>query len=114
MSNMTENTVTFTLDKQLATLGALAEKISRRLGEIPGNTTKEAADQLSHLATNLNRFSQQIGQDVEEKKNLQELANIGSVINSSLNPDEVLRIVGRNTASVEPDGHASLRAAQSQ
>ena len=93
MSNLTENTITFTLDQQLATLGAMAEKISRRLGEIPGNTTKEASDQLAHLASNLNRFSEQIGQDVDEKKNLQALANIGSVINSSLNPDEVLRIV---------------------
>ena len=93
MSNPPENTVTFTLDQQLATLAAMADKIAKKLNEVPGDTTQEASQQLTHLASNLNRFSKQVNQEAEERKNLQALANIGQVINSSLNPDEVLRIV---------------------
>jgi len=93
MSSSPENTVTLTLDQQMATLGALADKLAQKLREVPGETSREASDQLTHLAANLNRFSKQINQEAEERKNLQALANIGQVINSSLNPDEVLRIV---------------------
>lgn len=93
MSNPPENTVTFTLDQQMATMAAMADKIAKKLNEVSGDTTREASQQLTHLSSNLNRFSKQINQEAEERKNLQALANIGQVINSSLNPDEVLRIV---------------------
>jgi len=93
MSNSPENTVTFTLDQQLSTLGAMADKLAKKLDATPGETTQEAGKQLAHLSASLTRFSKQISQEAEERKNLQALANIGQVINSSLNPDEVLRIV---------------------
>ena len=93
MTNSPESTVTLTLAQQLSTLGLMADQITRRLNDIPGEISKEARGNLSHMSSSLNRFSNQIDQEAAEKKNLQALANIGQVINSSLNSDEVLRIV---------------------
>ena len=93
MSNPPENTVTFTLDQQLSTLGAMADKLAKKIQQVPDEATQEASQQLAHLSASLSRFSKQISEEADEKKNLQALANMGQVINSSLNPDEVLRIV---------------------
>ncbi|MFN2144037.1 MAG: GAF domain-containing protein, partial [Anaerolineales bacterium] len=93
MTNPPESTVTLTLAQQLSTLALLADQISRRMKDIPGEVSQEAISNLSHMSTSLTRFSKQIDLDAAEKKNLQALANIGQVINSSLNSDEVLRIV---------------------
>ncbi|MBN2044377.1 MAG: GAF domain-containing protein [Anaerolineales bacterium] len=93
MTNPPESTVTLTLAQQLSTLAFMAEQISRRLKDIPGEISKETRENLTHMVNSLNRFSKQIEQEDAERQNLQALANIGQVINSSLNPDEVLRIV---------------------
>ncbi len=93
MTNPPESTVTLTLAQQLSTLALVADQISRRMKDIPGEVSQEAIGNLSHMSSSLTRFSKQIDLEAADKKNLQALANIGQVINSSLNSDEVLRIV---------------------
>ena len=93
MTNPPESTVTLTLDQQLATMATMADQITEKLRETNDETARSVADRLSYLSSSMTRFSQVISQEAEEKKNLQALANIGQVINSTLNLDEVLRIV---------------------
>ena len=68
---------------------ALQKKKSR---DLPPNTVEE----LNDLIDKLKKLSQQIESFEAEHGNLMALANIGQVVNSSLEHDEVLRIVMDN------------------
>jgi adenylate cyclase len=88
-------TVTPPLDTQILRLSRLADNIKEILNT--SQTTfalpQGAMEGLSQLAGSLTRLSRQIAQQEEERTNLLALADIGQVINSSLEPNEVLRIV---------------------
>lgn len=80
------------LDQQLNRLIRRTDEISSLLGgikDLPSTVTEG----LTQVAGSLTRFSRQIGEQTDELKNLQALADIGQVINSSLDLNEVLRIV---------------------
>lgn len=85
-------TATPPLDQQLIRLVRQADEISGQLRDVK-DLPSTVTEGLSQIAGSLTRFSRQIGEQTEELKNLQALANIGQVINSSLDPNEVLRIV---------------------
>ena len=62
----------------------------------PHDLPTNVVDDLSHLAASLSKIGLQMESFEAQHSNLQALANIGQVINSSLELDEVLRIVMDN------------------
>ncbi len=85
--------VTLPLDQQLQELIKTADNISEQVQKSALTLPDGVAEGLSQIAASLTRFSRQITKETEERKNLQALADTGQVINSSLDSDEVLRIV---------------------
>jgi len=73
--------------EQLEQLSKSAHQISERLRSSQPILPAELSKKLSELANTLEGVSQEIRKDAEEKHHLIALANIGQVINSSLNPD---------------------------
>jgi len=79
--------------EQLDQLSKSAHQIGESLRSSQPIRPSELAKKISELGDKLAKASQEISKDAEEKGHLIALANIGQVINSSLNPDEVLKIV---------------------
>lgn len=92
----TENTRPRTVHDQLLALSALAGKVSTELDSHKIKLPKGAAEDLHHLKTSLEQVSSKIEVFQREHSNMLALAEIGQVINSSLELDEVLRIVMDN------------------
>ncbi|MDP1547356.1 MAG: adenylate/guanylate cyclase domain-containing protein [Anaerolineales bacterium] len=88
-----ENTRPTTLHDQLLTLGAQAGKLRAELEasklKLPKNTTGE----LRTMQTSLGQLSNTIERFQKEHSNMLALADVGQVVNSSLELDEVLLIV---------------------
>ncbi|MCQ3938219.1 MAG: hypothetical protein DPW18_14400 [Chloroflexi bacterium] len=91
-----ENTRPRTVHDQLLALSALAGKVSADLETHKIKLPKGIADDLHHLRTTLEQVSGKIEVFQREHSNMLALAEIGQVINSSLELDEVLRIVMDN------------------
>ena len=86
-----------TLHGQINTLALQAGKlrdafIKKKPRDLPANTIED----LNNLADTLNRIGDKIQEFEAEKSNSMALAKIGGVVNSSLELDEVLRIVMDN------------------
>ena len=86
-----------TLHGQINTLAMQAGKlrdtfIKKKPRDLPANTIED----LNNLADTLNRIGDKIQEFEAEKSNSMALAKIGGVVNSSLELDEVLRIVMDN------------------
>ena len=81
------------LEDQLTRMRKMTEEVNQLLRSSSQGLSPEVNYSLNQLASSLSGISRQITQELEEKSNLIELANIGQVINSSLDPNEVLRIV---------------------
>ena len=81
---------------QLVALGAQVGRIRAALEERPKNVAPETVEEAKNLEENLTRISHKIESFEAEHANLLALANIGQVVNSSLEIDEVLRIVMDN------------------
>ncbi len=84
------------VEQQVKNLSQLAGQVRSSLlplrGSLPANTVEE----LSQLESRLYRLSQGMTAFAEERKNLLALTEISQVINSTLELDEVLRIVMDN------------------
>lgn len=93
MTNEQEEAVTPPLNEQVASLSKLADKVNSALAEASTAMPPVASEGLAQLAGSLSRISKQVAAREEERTNLLALADIGQVINSSLDPNEVLRIV---------------------
>jgi adenylate cyclase len=74
-------------------LSQTTSKLRTALLPVRASLPPNVIDDLSHLETRLYRTSQEVLMVAEERKNMLALAEIGQVINSSLELDEVLRIV---------------------
>jgi PAS domain S-box-containing protein len=87
---------TVSVDKQLKglsqTTGQIRSSIIHLRASLPPNTL----DELSQLESHISRIAQDVAAFSEERKNLIALTDIGHIINSSLELDEVLRIVMDN------------------
>ncbi|NOH04520.1 MAG: hypothetical protein HND47_22405 [Chloroflexi bacterium] len=91
-----ENTRPRTVHDQLLALSALAGKVSADLEAHKLKLPKGTADDLHHLKTTLEQVGGKIEVFQREHSNMLALAEIGQVINSSLELDEVARIVMDN------------------
>ena len=93
MTPHTKQSSTPDLETQLTYLSNLADSTSQALQQTVPPAPYAVLENFDLLREELEKTHRQITQELAEKKNLQELAKIGQVINSSLDPDEVLRIV---------------------
>jgi len=93
MFNNTDSEVSPPLDQQINRLIKLANNINEVVQKKGANIPKVVLEGLSQLVGSLTSLNRQIAQQAEERNNLVALADIGQVINSSLDPNEVLRIV---------------------
>jgi adenylate cyclase len=91
-----EQTIPTTIHDQLSTLGLQAEKIRIDLEASRLKLPKTVIEELRNLETTLPKISERIESFQKEHSNMLALADIGQVVNSSLELDEVLRIVMDN------------------
>ncbi len=92
---MTESTP-ISVDLQIKALSQAAGKIRSSVLPMRSSLPPATLEELSHLESRLYRLSQEVAAFAEERKNLLALTEIGQVINSSLELDQVLRIVMDN------------------
>jgi PAS domain S-box-containing protein len=93
---MEEQTRPTTIPDQLLTLGMQAGKVRAELEAARLKLPKNTIEDLRHLEITLAHISEKIEAFQREHNNLLALANIGQVINSSLELNEVLTIVMDN------------------
>ena len=86
-------TPSVSLSEQVAGLSRLADQICEDLHKIEYDQASQAIDSLEDLSSSLTKLTRQASQYEAGHNNLLALVNIGQVINSSLNLNEVLRIV---------------------
>ncbi len=84
------------VDLQIKVLSQAAGKIRSSVLPMRSSLPPTTLEELSHLESRLYRLSQEVAAFAEERKNLLALTEIGQVINSSLELDQVLRIVMDN------------------
>jgi adenylate cyclase len=91
-----EHTRPTTLHEQLLALGVKAGRIHSELEKSKVYPPKNAMEELPSLQTSLNQISEKVELFQKEHSNMLALADVGQVVNSSLELDEVLRIVMDN------------------
>jgi PAS domain S-box-containing protein len=92
MEDPNTTAISTSLDQQLLGLSQMADHALARLQAVP-SVPSEAISALNQLIGKLKRISRQIAQHEEERQDLRALADISHVVNSSLELNEVLRIV---------------------
>ncbi|RJP50780.1 MAG: adenylate/guanylate cyclase domain-containing protein [Anaerolineaceae bacterium] len=92
----TDNTRPTTLHDQLLALSVEAGRIRAELESSTLKLPKETANNLRYLQSTLEQIGEKIELFQKEHSNMLALAEVGQVINSSLELDEVLRIVMDN------------------
>ena len=90
---MNEQTRPTTVPDQILTLSAQAGKIRADLAAGKISLPKNTLDELKNLESTLKLLSEKIEAFQREHNNMLALAEVGQVVNSSLELDEVLRIV---------------------
>lgn len=93
MTDNTSPTLALDLDLQISRLSQMADQIRVELERDKKGIPQSAVSGLMQLTGSLNRLQRQISRREDEFHNLQALADIGQVVNSSLELSEVLRIV---------------------
>jgi len=93
---MDEQTRPTTIPDQLLTLGLQAGKVRAELEAAKLKLPKNIGEDLRYLEVTLAHIGEKIDAFQHEHNNLLALANVGQVVNSSLELDEVLRIVMDN------------------
>jgi PAS domain S-box-containing protein len=86
---VTAKSKTITINDQVVAVA----KQSAKLRESLGSTSPQAIDGLKALETSLERISESLAPFEQRHSNLQAVAGIGQVVNSTLEIDEVLQIV---------------------
>lgn len=92
---MNEN-APLSVDQQIKALSQVAGQIRSSVLPMRAGLPPNTLEELSQLESRLYRLAQEVAAFAEERKNLIALTEIGQVINSSLELDEVLRIVMDN------------------
>jgi len=92
---MQDETTTLTLlpDQQLLQISNQIDLIREALVQQGYEGVAQASENLSRLAGHITRIGRNVAEHGEELKDLRALADIGQVVNSSLDLPEVLRIV---------------------
>ena len=86
----------FPVEQQMKILSQLAGQIRTSILPIRANIEPDTLENLSQLESRLYRLAQEVAAFAEERTNLLALTEISQVINSSLELNEVLRIVMDN------------------
>ena len=81
------------LDKQLLSLSQQAGRIRSSLLGVRNQLQPTTLEELSQVESRLYKASQEVNTTLEKFKNLEALADIGQLVNSTIELDEVLRIV---------------------
>jgi adenylate cyclase len=84
---------TISLDKQLLGLSQEAGRIRSGLLAVRDKLVPNTLEQLSFIESRLFKSSQEVATALERYRNLEALADIGQLVNSTIELDEVLRIV---------------------
>ncbi len=93
MDSASSSSAKFPLDRQIFQLSQLTEQIQTALVR-DGSTDLEAIiEDLAQLTSSLSQLSSQAAKQEEDRDNHLALANISQVVNTSLQLDDVLRIV---------------------
>ncbi len=92
---MTEKTPS-NVDQQLKAISQSIAQLRSSIAPVRNSLPANTLEELSQVENRLYRFGQKVTALTEERKNLIALTEIGQVINSSLELDEVLRIVMDN------------------
>ena len=93
MDSDSSNSANFSLDRKIFHLSQLTEQIHTALAQGNSADLEAIFDDLALLTSSLSQLSTQVAKQKEERDNHLELANISQVVNSSLQLDDVLRIV---------------------
>ncbi len=93
---MTTNSTPVSVDQQIKALSLAAGQIRSAVLPMRASLPHNTLEELSQLESRLYRLAQEVAAFTEERKNLLALTQISQVINSSLELDEVLRIVMDN------------------
>ncbi|MDH5505709.1 MAG: GAF domain-containing protein [Anaerolineae bacterium] len=93
MGKATEITKVSPAAQKIMRLGGLAIEIKRHIDGSRSELPTALAEGFTELSEELSTLGRQIAIQEEERKNLLALADIGQIINSSLETNEVLRIV---------------------
>ena len=81
------------LDRQISLLSQLSDQIQDSLAKDNLNDLEPILEDLAQLSNSLANSSQQVARLEEEHKNYLALANINQLLNSSLQVNDVLRVV---------------------
>ncbi len=92
-SHTTTQQTRLTLSQQVNILHSMAQQVQRRLHASRHTIERQLLDQVDQLTRSLAQVRKQIARKEEDYTNLLALADIGQVVNSSLEPNAVLRIV---------------------
>lgn len=117
------NSTPVPVDMQIKALSQMAGKVRSTILPWRSSLPAEILEGLSQLETRLYRLAQEVAAFTEERNNLLALTEISQVINSSLELDEVLRIVMDNIVQLtgaergflmlrDPSGQMSTRVAR--
>src|SRR5512136_964130 len=90
------DTPPLSVDLQIKALSQAAGQIRSAILPVRSSLPPTTLEELSQLESRLYRLAQEVAAFTEERKNLLALTEIGQVINSSLELDQVLRIVMDN------------------
>jgi GAF domain-containing protein len=92
-NNDTETHEIPSTDQQLLDIKHQIDKIRVQLRQSDPDGLQEVMNDLAQISNRLTRLGYYINRNEEERKDLHALADIGGVVNSSVELDEVLRIV---------------------
>ena len=93
MYQKTDTTIITALNKQLIQLSKLANDVNQILHDHKADLPDKVSSNLADLTDQLIKVAQQLAEREGQRTNLLALADIGQVINSSLDTDQVLQIV---------------------
>lgn len=93
MNNNSSSSAESPLNKQIFQLSQLAEQIHATLIQDGTENIDTIFEDLAHLTGSLSQLSSQVAKQEEDRDNHIALVNISQVVNSSLQLDDVLRIV---------------------
>jgi len=93
MTDDSTTTSMFMPDRQLKELSRQILSVRNQLRDSRTNIPEDILTRLNHLATHLDNISKQVSSHEDERKDLRALADIGRIVNSSLDLNDVLRIV---------------------
>ena len=93
MTGDSTTTALFTPDRQLKELSRQILTIHNQIRDSSARVPEGTLTRLSQLATHLDNISKHVSRHEDELKDLHALADIGRIVNSSLELNDVLRIV---------------------